>query len=164
MQNEYEAGQYEEDTMKDRYLTFLIDKDVYALALEYVVEIIGIQEITEVPELPKYIRGVMNLRGRIIPLMDVRLRFEKTFKDYDERTCIVIIDYEKIAIGLIVDTVSDIITMTEADIMKTPEIGRAVDMRFVRKIGKIGGSVKLILDCRNLLTLEEEAMVEQLQG
>ena len=82
----------EEDTQKGKFLTFSLGNESYGLEIKYVTEIIGIQPITEVPELPEYIRGIINLRGKIIPVMDVRLRFKKPFNEYNERTCIIVID------------------------------------------------------------------------
>jgi purine-binding chemotaxis protein CheW len=153
----------EEDTMKDKYLTFLLDQDVYAVEIRYVIEIIGVQDITEVPELPEYIKGVINIRGKIVPVMDVRLRFNKPEKQYTDRTCTIVIQYEKISIGLIVDTVADVIIIGEENVIDTPSIGRTIDMRFVKKIGKVGDKVKLLLDCHNLLTEEEEALVQNME-
>ena len=81
-----------EDTMKDRYLTFEIGGESYGIDIKYVREIVGLQPITPVPELPDYIRGIINLRGKIIPVVDVRLRFRKPFKEYTDRTCVIVID------------------------------------------------------------------------
>ena len=90
----------EEDTQKGRYLTFGLGNEAYGIEIEHVTEIIGIQAITELPELPEYIRGIINLRGKIIPVMDVRLRFKKEFREYNDRTCIIVIDISGISIGL----------------------------------------------------------------
>jgi len=84
-----------ENTQKDKYLTFLLGEETYAIEIKYVTEIIGIQPITQVPELPSYIKGIINLRGRIIPVMDVRLRFKKPPVEYNDRTCIIVIDIDR---------------------------------------------------------------------
>ena len=81
----------EEDTQKGRFLTFSLDKESYGIEIKYVTEIIGLQEITEVPELPDYIKGIINLRGKIIPVMDIRLRFKKSEKEYNDRTCVIVL-------------------------------------------------------------------------
>ena len=81
-----------EDTQKDKFLTFNLGDESYGIEIMYVTEIIGIQPITEVPELPDYIRGIINLRGKIIPVMDVRIRFKKSTREYDDRTCVIVID------------------------------------------------------------------------
>ncbi|MDP4095008.1 MAG: chemotaxis protein CheW, partial [Bacillota bacterium] len=88
------AFDQEEDTQKDKYLTFVVGSETYGIEIRHVTEIIGIQPITEVPELPEYIRGIINLRGKIIPVMDVRMRFKKSFKEYNDRTCVIVVDIE----------------------------------------------------------------------
>ena len=151
----------EEDTQKGKYLTFSIGKEMYGLEIKYVTEIIGIQAITEVPELPEYIRGIVNLRGKIIPVMDVRLRFKKDFKEYNDRTCVVVIDIKDISIGLIVDSVSEVISIAEEEIVPPPDINKIAN-RFIKGIGKVGNEVKLILDCDRLLNDDDAQSLENL--
>lgn len=146
-----EILEQDEDTQKDKYLTFSIGKEFYGIEIRHVTEIIGIQAYTEVPELPAYIRGIINLRGKIIPVMDVRLRFGKEFLEYNDRTCIIVIDIGDLPIGLIVDAVSEVITIPEQDIVAPPQMNRSFSNRFIRQIGKVGSDVKLILDCEKLL-------------
>lgn len=145
----------EEDTQKNKYLTFSLDRETYGIEIKYVTEIIGLQAITQVPELPDYIRGIINLRGKIIPLMDVRLRFRKPEKQYDDRTCIVVVDIDDLFIGLIVDMVTEVMNIGDGDIVSTPDFGNGARNRFIRGIGKVGEEVKLLLDCRNLLSEDE---------
>lgn len=92
--SEFQTEQLDEtvDTQKDKYLTFVIGKEVYGIDIGIVTEIIGLQKITEVPEFPVYMKGIINLRGKIIPVMDVRLRFKQAARNYSERTCIIIVD------------------------------------------------------------------------
>lgn len=144
----------EEDTLKGRYLTFSLGGESYGIEIRYVTEIIGIQPITEVPELPPYIRGIINLRGKIIPVMDVRLRFKKPFLAYNDRTCVVVVDIGSICIGLIVDSVSEVLSIPDGEIVAPPEIGKGTN-RYIQGIGKTNNEVKLLLDCDKLL-LEEE--------
>ncbi len=143
-----------EDTQKGRYLTFKLEKESYGIEIIHVTEIIGIQPITEVPELPDYIRGIINLRGKIIPVMDVRLRFKKSFREYNDRTCVIVIDINELSIGLIVDSVSEVIAIPDTEIVAPPEINRGGN-RYVKGIGKVHGEVKLLLDCNKLLNDEE---------
>jgi len=152
VENEIEL---EEDTLRNRYLTFSIGQEVYAIEIKYVIEIVGIQKITEIPELPEYIKGIINLRGKIIPVMDVRLRFKKDPKEYTDRTCIIVIDIMGTSIGLIVDTVSEVITILDQDLVEPPQINKNVNNRYIKKIGKVGNDVKLILDCEKLLSKDE---------
>lgn len=145
----------EEDTQKDRYLTFSLDKESFGIEVRYVTEIIGMQAITDVPELPEYIKGIINLRGQIIPVMDVRLRFKKEPRQYTERTCIIVVDINNMPIGLIVDGVAEVITIPEEDIVEPPQNNMGISNRYIKKIGKVGSDVKLLLDCEKLLNRDE---------
>lgn len=145
----------EEDTQKDRFLTFSLGKESYGIEIKYVIEIIGIQSITEIPELPEYVRGIINLRGKIIPVLDVRLRFKKEPKEYNDRTCVIVVDIEEVSIGLIVDRVAEVITIPEEEMVDPPQTNRGLSNRYIKKIGKIGNDVKLLLDCEKLLTENE---------
>jgi purine-binding chemotaxis protein CheW len=145
----------EEDTQKGRFLTFALGKEEYGIEIIYVTEIIGIQAITEVPELPDYVKGIINLRGKIIPVMDVRLRFKKEQREYNDRTCIIVIDIKDIAIGLIVDTVSEVISIEDENIVPPPSLKTGFQNKYVKGIGKVGNDVKLLLDCERILNEDE---------
>lgn len=145
----------EEDTQKDLYLTFSLGKESYGIEIKYVTEIIGLQSITEIPELPEYIKGIINLRGKIIPVLDVRLRFKKEPKEYNDRTCVIVVDIKNISIGLIVDSVSEVLTITENNIVEPPQMNQGFNNRYLKNIGKVGNEVKLLLDCEKLLTDDE---------
>lgn len=149
-----ELLELEEDTQKGKFLTFCMGNEMYGIEIQYVTEIIGIQPITEVPELPEYLRGIINLRGKIIPVMDVRLRFKKQFREYDDRTCIVVIDTNDIAIGLIVDSVSEVLAIRDEEIVPPPDINKG-GRKYIKAIGKVGSDVKLLLDCEKLLNDDE---------
>lgn len=144
-----------EDTQKGRYLTFALEKEVYGIEIICVTEIIGIQPITEIPELPGYVKGIINLRGKIIPVMDVRLRFKKEPAAYNDRTCIIVIDIKGTAIGLIVDTVSEVLTIEDENIVPPPDLKSGFQSRFVKGIGKVGNNVNLLLDCEKVLNDQE---------
>jgi purine-binding chemotaxis protein CheW len=147
-----------EDTQKGKFLTFSVGNEYYGIEIKYVKEIIGgIQAITEVPELPEYVKGIINLRGTIIPVMDIRLRFKKEPKDYNDRTCIVVVNMKDILIGLIVDAVSEVLTILEQDIVAPPSGHKSFQNRYIKGIGKVGNEVKLLLDCNKLISDEEFA-------
>ena len=150
-----EVQELVEDTQKGRFLTFAIGKEVYGIEIKYVTEIINIQKITEVPELPDYIKGIINLRGKIIPVLDVRLRFRKEAKEYNDRTCIVVVDIEDMSVGLIVDSVSEVTSITENDIVPPPDANTGFNNKYIKGIGKVGDEVKLLLDCSKLLSDED---------
>ncbi len=147
-----------EDTLKEKYLIFLIDRQEYAIELRYISEVIGgVVHITEVPEVPRYIKGIINRRGKIIPLLDVSLRFKKEPRSYNNRTCITVVDIDDVTVGLIVDGVVEVMAITEENIVMPPDtLPEGVD-RFICGIGKVGNSVKLIVDCKVLLGDEQLA-------
>lgn len=152
--DETELLEQEEDTQKDRFLTFQVGNEVYGIEIKCVTEIIGIQPITEVPELPAYIIGIINLRGKIIPVMDVRLRFKKEEVEYNDRTCIIVVDIEGVSIGLIVDNVSEVLSIPEEEIVAPPDVKNGGN-RYIKGIGKVEEQVKLLLDCDRLLHEQE---------
>lgn len=140
----------DEDTQKGKFLTFTIGSGSYGLEIACVTEIIGIQPITEVPELPNYVKGIINLRGKIIPVIDVRLRFKKELREYNDRTCIIVVSIKETTVGLIVDSVSEVLSIRDEEIVPPQELKTAQN-RYIKGIGKIGGDVKLLLDCDKLL-------------
>jgi purine-binding chemotaxis protein CheW len=144
-----------EDAQKDRFLDFLVGNEAYGIEIRYVTEIIGIQSITEMPEMPSYVKGIINLRGRIIPLIDVRLRFGKDPKAYDDRTCVIVVGIGGFSYGLIVDSVSEVLTIPEESISPLPGINTSSGNKFVKLIGKTQGGIVLIVDCERLLTSDD---------
>lgn len=155
-----ELDYVEEDTQKGKFLTFSIGKEDYGIEIKYVTEIIGIQDITEVPELPDYIKGIINLRGKIIPVMDVRIRFRKPFREYNDRTCVIVVDIHDISLGLIVDYVCEVLDIQDEHIVPPPDFKTGFNNRYVRGIGKVGTGVKLLLDCDKLLNENEAAAIQ----
>lgn len=147
-------AEQDEDTLKGKYLIFSLGNGLYGMEIRYITEIIGIQPITEVPEMPEYVTGITNLRGKIIPVMDARLRFKKAAREYDGRTCIIVLDTNDISIGLIVDSVSEVSAIADEDIAPPPDTKKG-GRNYIKGIGKAGGSVKLLLNCQNLLTDDE---------
>lgn len=152
----------DEDTQKGKYLTFVLDNESYGIGINNVTEIIGIQPITLVPELPNYIKGIINLRGKIIPVMDVRLRFKKNFREYNDRTCIVVVDIDDLSIGLIVDSVSEVVIIQDENIVPPPNLNK-VSNKYISGIGKIDNEVKLILDCDKLINYEDIGGLNDIQ-
>lgn len=145
----------EEDTQRGRFLTFSLGKESYGIEIKHVTEIIGIQAITKIPELPEYVKGIINLRGKIIPVMDVRLRFKKEPLEYNDRTCVIVIDVKDISIGLIVDAVSEVLTIPDENIVEPPKMNKGFYNRYIKNVGKVDNEVKLLLDCEKLLTDDE---------
>lgn len=147
-----EIFETEEDTQKGKFLTFMMGKEEYGIEIRYVTEIIGgIQSITEVPEVPHYIKGIINLRGKIIPVMDINLRFNKEVRQYDDRTCIIVVDINDLSVGLIVDNVTEVLNINDEEIVDPPDGRAGFHQKYIHKIGKVGDAVKLLLDCGKLL-------------
>ena len=152
----------EEDTQKGKYLTFVLDNESYGIGINNITEIIGIQPITVIPELPDYIKGIINLRGKIIPVMDVRLRFKKPPREYNDRTCIIVVDINDLTIGFIVDSVSEVLKILDQDIVPPPNLNKVTN-KYIRGIGKIDKDVKLILDCDKLINDDDMDILNDIQ-
>jgi purine-binding chemotaxis protein CheW len=142
-----------DDAMKNKYLIFSIGEESYGIQIQYVIEIIGIEEITKVPDLPAYVKGIINLRGKVISVMDARLRFNKEEREYDDRTCIVVIDIDGISFGLVVDSVKEVASIDESNVAPPPTLNKLEDGSggFVEGIGKVGNDIWLFIDCKKLL-------------
>lgn len=153
----------EHDTQKDKYVTFQSGGEYFGLKIEYVNEIIVSQEITEIPESEDYIKGLINLRGKIIPVIDVRLRFKKKPFDYTDRTCIIVINYRDTVVGLIVEKIAEVVEIQESNILPSPTMSKndKPQNNYVYAIGKVGDQVKLLLDPDKLLNDEDLAVLEQ---
>ncbi len=157
----HDEGQYDdnEDTQKGKFLTFRLASEDYGIEIRYVTEIIGIQKITDVPDMPDFVRGVINLRGKVIPVMDVRTRFHLPPRDYDERTCIIVVNINEMAVGLVVDKVNEVADIPDKQIEPAPRSGQG-STRFIKGMGKIGHEVKILLDVGRLLGEGEMVQLE----
>jgi purine-binding chemotaxis protein CheW len=144
----------------DKYLTFkLAGGEEYGLDILKVQEIIGIMPITSVPRTPKFVRGVINLRGRVIPVVDLRVKFDVAAPEDDERTCIVVVQVagkSGVAVmGVVVDEVSEVVDIAAEQIEETPEFGSDIETEFVLGIGKVGSRVVMLLDIDKVLSPSE---------
>jgi purine-binding chemotaxis protein CheW len=147
-----------EDTLHGKYLTFMLDQESYGMEISYITDIIQMQPIATLPEVKRYIKGIINLRGEIIPVMDVRLRFGKPEIGYTERTCIIVARTESLCVGLIVDSVSEVIQIADESISLPPRIN-ATSNHFIKSIGKVGQEIKLLLDFEKLVADDEPETV-----
>lgn len=154
----------EEDIQKDKYMTFKTGDEYYAISIECVNEIIGFQSITSVPETEDYIKGLINLRGKIVPVIDVRVRFKLPPLDYTDRTCIIVIRVKATVVGLLVETIADVVTIEEENIVPPPSLGQnnKAKNKYVYGIGKVGESVKLLLDPDKLINDTDVDIFEEL--
>ena len=137
----------------DLYMVFVINNQKYALSSKYITEIIEILPITKVPFLPEYMKGIINLRSTIIPVMDARMRFGMEPIEYSERTCIIIIENEANKIGLIVDAVNEVLTIPPKQIMEYTKEKNDLKESFVNGISQINNDIQLILDCDSLVNI-----------
>jgi purine-binding chemotaxis protein CheW len=137
-------------SLPGKYLTFALSGEEYGLPVLKVREIIKILNITAVPQSPQYVKGVINLRGKVIPVVDLRLKFGFMSQDYDERTCIIVVEValqtSKVMMGVVVDAVSEVLTITADEIEATPDFGEHVNTDFMMGVAKIKGRVKFLLD------------------
>jgi len=151
-----ELFEQQEDTQRGRYLTFNLGEEVYGIEIGYVTEIIGMHPITKVPEVKDYIKGIINLRGKIIPVIDMRLKFRKKPIEYDDRTCIIVIDADDMTMGLIVDKVSEVMSIDGESMAPPPRHMTGIKNKYLQGIGKVGSDVILLLDCKKLFDEGEE--------
>lgn len=129
-----------------QYLTFTLQNEEYALDILKVQEIKGFSKITPIPNTPHYIRGVMNLRGTVVPIVDLRARFAMTETEYDKFAVIIVVNVGRKIVGLVVDTVSDVLDIKSSDVDETPELGAGVDTSFITGMAKVDEKLVMLLD------------------
>jgi len=140
-----------------KYLTFSLAEETYGLEILKVREIIGLMEITAVPRTPSFVQGVINLRGKVIPVIDLRLKFSMPEAERTEQTCIIVVDVGSVEMGIIVDKVSEVMDIAGEDIEDTPSLGTDVDTDFILGMGKTNDKVTILLDIAKVLGGEELA-------
>jgi len=145
-----------------KFLTFQLLNEEYGLEILTVREIIGIMDITTVPQTPAYVKGVINLRGQVIPVIDLRLKFGMPEGEYGKRTCIVVVNVDGLQMGIVVDTVSEVMDIDSSNIEATPSFGTNLKTDYILGMGKVQGGVKILLDIGEVLTSEEMALMEEI--
>jgi purine-binding chemotaxis protein CheW len=142
-----------------KYLTFFLADEEYGIGILKVKEIIGMMTITPVPQTPAFVKGVINLRGKVIPVIDLRLKFGMEEIEYNERTSIIVVEVRggsgTVQIGIVVDSVSEVVNIKGEDIENTPTFGTRLDTDYILGMAKMGGGVKILLDIDRVLTAEE---------
>ena len=148
-----------------KYLTFSMAKEEYGIGILKIKEIIGMMSITTVPQTPEFIKGVINLRGKVIPVIDLRLRFGMTANDYTERTCIIVVEIPGLSgtvmIGIVVDSVSEVLSIKGDEIEETPTFGTKLNTDYILGMAKMDGGVKILLDIDCVLSRDEMNMLEE---
>jgi purine-binding chemotaxis protein CheW len=144
-----------ESTREGKYLTFSLAGEEYGIGILKVREIIGMMSITPVPQTPDFVKGVVNLRGKVIPVIDLRLRFGLDATAYTERTCIIVVEIQgdsgAVPMGIVVDAVSEVLNIRGADIENTPTFGVKLNTDFILGMAKTDGGVKILLDIDRVL-------------
>jgi purine-binding chemotaxis protein CheW len=148
-----------------KYLTFSLAGEEYGIGILKVKEIIGMMPITTVPRTPPFVKGVINLRGKVIPVVDLRLKFEMEEMGYSERTCIIVVEITgqggSVLIGIVVDAVSEVLNIKGTDIEETPAFGAKLDTEYILGMAKMNGGVKILLDIDRVLRSEEKELLEK---
>lgn len=142
------------DSTKDKYLIFNLGNDYFAISISNVIEITAFQKITQVPDSKDFIKGVINLRGKILSVIDARVKFGFKFKDYTDRTCIIICKHNDIKVGVIVDSVSEVSVISQENIEPPPTTNKMNKGRFLSGMGNSNGNIKMIVNIDSLLELE----------
>ena len=150
------------DQIAGKYLTFFLEKEEYGLEILKVREIIGVMEITPVPRTPEFICGVINLRGKVIPVIELRTKFGMETVEQTDETCIIVVQAEGMEIGIVVDRVSEVTDIPSEEIQDAPSFGTSVDTDYILGIGKSAERVKLLLDIDQVLSSEEAGDVQSL--
>lgn len=165
MAEEIKEELLEEDSQKGKFMTFQTGKEFFGISISYVNEIIVMQPITAVPEVEDYIKGLINLRGKIIPVIDVRVRFKMEPKEYTDRTCIIVINVKSTVIGLIVEKIAEVVTILDDDIVPPPTLGRKENEqnKYVYGLARMGDAVKLLLDPEKLIKDTDLEALEEVQ-
>ncbi len=145
------------DSRAGKYLTFVLAKECYGLEILKVREIIGLMDITAVPQTPEHVKGVINLRGKVIPVIDLRLKFGMVEADHTDETCIIVVDVGSVEVGILVDKVSEVLDIDATDIEDAPSFGTEVNTEFILGMGKANGRVTILLDIGKVLTQEDVA-------
>ncbi len=149
--DDYDIDDDSEDTQEGKYLSFRIGNEQYGIEIKHVTEIVGIQKITEVPDMPEYVKGVINLRGSVIPVVDIRLRFHMKAIEYDDRTCVIVVSIDESPIGLVVDAVREVISISSEMISPPPSVARGEISRYIKGIGRFENEVIILLAMDKLL-------------
>lgn len=145
-----------ENAQENKYLLFNLSDEIYGIAIVHVINIIELQKITEVPDMPDFIKGVINLRGSVIPVMDLRLRFGLPPRDYDDRTCIIIVRIGEKSVGFIVDRVAEVHDILSKDIEPPINFKRNnAQSIYISGLGKVGEEVRILLDVEKILSQQD---------
>ena len=156
------VGKKEISDIEGKFLTFVLGEEIYGIEILKASEIIGLMDITTVPQTPDYMKGVINLRGKVIPVIDLRKKFSMQEGVHTQETCVIVVEVNGSSIGLIVDSVSEVSDITGEEIENAPSFGQGIDTSFIMGLGKVKDKIIILLDIDTVLSTEELEMVEEL--
>jgi purine-binding chemotaxis protein CheW len=152
------------DPRAGKYLVFHLGEEEFGIQVQKVREIMGVQDITQVPQTPAHVKGVINLRGKVIPVIDLRLKFVMPPREYTQRTCIIVVQVAGergiVLMGIVVDGVAEVLQVAGTDVEDTPSFGREVEVPYVMGLAKLKGKVKILLDIDHVMTAHELARLD----
>lgn len=157
----------QEEGLEDRegkYLTFVLGEEEYGLGILNVREILGMMPVTAVPQTPEFVKGVINLRGKVIPVVDLRLKFSLPEIEYGQETCVIVVEVGGVQMGIIVDAVQEVLDIAANQIEDPPRFGSQVDTEFILGMGKVGDKVKILLDIERVLSGEALVTASRITG
>jgi purine-binding chemotaxis protein CheW len=153
------------DHREGKYLTFTLANEEYGIGILKIKEIIGMMPITSVPQTPNFVKGVINLRGKVIPVTDLRSRFGMEEMEHDDRTCIIVVEIEgqrgDIEVGIVVDSVSEVLNIKEDEIEDTPAFGTQLETEYIMGMAKVEGNLKILLDIDKIMNSQEMTLIEK---
>ncbi len=150
------------EVTEGKFLTFVLGSEEYGIEILRVREIIKLMDITTVPQTPDYMKGVINLRGKVIPVIDLRLKFSMPEEEHTKETCVIVAEVNNTSIGIIVDSVSEVLDIKSGEIEETPGFGKGIDTDFIMGLGKAKDKIIILLDIERVLSSEEMEIVGQL--
>ena len=156
-----EAVETKQEATEGKFLTFVLGNEEYGIEILRVREIIGLMDITIVPQTPDYMKGVINLRGKVIPVIDQRLKFLMPEEKHTQETCVIVAEVNNTSIGIIVDSVSEVLDIKSGEIEDTPSFGQGIDTDFIMGMGKTREKIIILLDIEVVLSSEEIEIVKQ---
>ncbi|MEA3374366.1 MAG: chemotaxis protein CheW [Campylobacterota bacterium] len=158
-----ETKKTEELTTANRYLTFFVEDEQYGIDISKIKEIIAAMHITHIPKTPDFVKGVINLRGSIIPVVDIRLKFGMPEREIDMNTAIIIYEVDKVSIGFIVDQVEDVLSLDKEHISEAPHFGSSIDTSFIENVAEVDNDVIMLLNLEKIFEAEELLDISKLE-
>ena len=156
------ADKKETSAVEGKFLTFILGDEIYGIEILKAREIIGLMDITSVPQTPDYMKGVINLRGKVIPVIDLRMKFSMHEEEHTQETCVIVVEVNNTSIGIIVDSVSEVSDIGGGEIEDPPKFGQNIDTSFIMGLGKVKDKIIILLDIDAVLSSDELEMIEEL--